>query len=116
MPMSLQSVKKSNVQGYQAGIKRHRVALSGGEIMLTNNTRITVFCSKSRVVKPFGLQLFWTELITTVGIKLLLLTKMCLHLMSMLSVSPTAFCRLLTMLTRQHTSLYRLMKVTIATP
>lgn len=84
--------------------------------MLTNNTRITVFCSKSRVVKPFGLQLFWTELITTVGIKLLLLTKMCLHLMSMLSVSPTAFCRLLTMLTRQHTSLYRLMKVTIATP
>lgn len=29
MPMSLQSVKKSNVQGYQAGIKRHRVALSG---------------------------------------------------------------------------------------
>lgn len=54
MPMSLQSVKKSYVQGYQAGIKRHRVALSGGEIMLTNNTRITVFCSKKQ-----GRETFW---------------------------------------------------------
>lgn len=46
--------KKSNVQGYKTRVKRYRSFISGGEIMLTNNTRITVFCSKKQ-----GRETFW---------------------------------------------------------